>query len=59
VARYLEGGGEPARTAAALYAAVLLLMGVAFAWVTHDERLVNRLPPPEVVRAARRRSWPA
>ncbi|MFL6189295.1 MAG: hypothetical protein ACJ75E_05475 [Actinomycetes bacterium] len=59
VAEYLEGGGEPVRTAAALYAAVLLLMSVAFAgifaWVTHDDRLVNRLPPPEVVRAARLR----
>jgi uncharacterized membrane protein len=59
VARYLEGGGEPARTAAALYAAVLLLMSIAFAgmfaWVTHDERLVHQLPPAEVVRAARLR----
>ena len=59
VARSLEGGGEPARTAAALYAGVLLLMGIAFAgifaWVTHDDRLLHRLPPPEVVRATRRR----
>jgi uncharacterized membrane protein len=59
VAKNLEGGGEPARTAAALYAGVLLLMGIAFAgifaWVTHDDRLLHRLPPPEVVRATRRR----
>jgi uncharacterized membrane protein len=59
VARYLQGGSEPARTAAALYAAVFLLMSIAFAglfaWVTHDQRLVHRLPPPEVVRAARLR----
>jgi len=59
VAKHLEGGGEPARTAAALYAGVLLLMGVAFAamfaWVTHDDRLLHRLPPPQVVRATRLR----
>jgi hypothetical protein len=38
---------------------VLLLMGLAFgalfAWVTHTDRLLGRLPPPGVVRAARRR----
>jgi hypothetical protein len=36
---------------------VLLLMGFAFmglfAWITHDDRLLHRLPPPEVVRTAR------
>jgi uncharacterized membrane protein len=59
VAEHLEGGGEPARTAAALYAGVFLLMGVAFAAlfarVTHDDRLLHRLPPPEAVRATRLR----
>jgi len=59
VADNLAAGGEAARTAAALYSGVLLLMGVAFAamfaWVTHDDRLLHRLPPPEVVRAARLR----
>jgi hypothetical protein len=37
----------------------VLLMGLAFgalfAWVTHHERLLHRLPPPAVVRAARLR----
>jgi uncharacterized membrane protein len=59
VAEHLRDGGEAARTAAALYSGVLLLMGVAFgalfAWVTHTDRLLGRLPPPGVVRAARRR----
>jgi uncharacterized membrane protein len=59
VAEHLRDGGEAARTAAALYCGVLLLMGLAFgalfAWVTHDDRLLGRLPPPGVVRAARRR----
>jgi uncharacterized membrane protein len=59
VADNLAAGGEAAHTAAAVYSGVLLLMGVAFgalfAWVTHDDRLLNRLPPPEVVRAARLR----
>jgi uncharacterized membrane protein len=59
VAEHLRDGGEAARTAAALYGGVLLLMGLAFgalfAWVTHDDRLLGRPPPPGVVRAARRR----
>jgi len=59
VAQHLRDGGEPARTAAALYCGVLLVMGLAFgalfAWVTHTDRLLGRLPPPGVVRAARRR----
>ena len=59
VAEHLAGGGEAARTASALYAAVLLLMGISFAgvfaWITHDDRLLHRLPPPEVVRATRLR----
>jgi uncharacterized membrane protein len=59
VAEHLGDGGEPARTAAALYCGVLLLMGLAFgglfAWVTHTDRLLGRLPPSGVVRAARRR----
>jgi uncharacterized membrane protein len=59
VARHLTAGGEAARTAAALYSGVLLLMGFAFgalfAWVTHDDRLLHRLPPPQIVRAARLR----
>jgi uncharacterized membrane protein len=59
VAKHLVGAGEPARTASALYSGVLLLMGLSFgalfAWVTHTDRLLRRLPPPRVVRAARLR----
>ena len=59
VAEHLGDAGEAARTAAALYSGVLLGMGLAFgalfAWVTHTDRLLGRLPPPEVVGAARRR----
>ena len=59
VAEHLGGAGEAARTAAALYSGMLLLMGLAFgalfAWVTHTDRLLRRLPPPGVVRAARLR----
>jgi uncharacterized membrane protein len=59
VAEHLGGADEAARTASALYCGVLLLMGLAFgalfAWVTHTDRLLHRLPPPGVVRAARLR----
>ena len=59
VAEHLRGPGEAARTASALYSGVLLLMSLAFgalfAWITHTDRLLHRLPPPGVVRAARRR----
>jgi TMEM175 potassium channel family protein len=59
VAEYLGDRGEAARTASALYSGVLLLMSLAFgalfAWVTHTDRLLHRLPPPGVVRAARLR----
>jgi hypothetical protein len=50
---------QVARTASALYSGMLLVMGLAFgavfAWVTHTDRLLHRLPPPAVVRAARLR----
>jgi uncharacterized membrane protein len=59
VAEHLRDGGEAARTAAALYSGLLLVTGLAFgalfAWVTHTDRLLHRLPPPGVVRAARLR----
>jgi hypothetical protein len=59
VARYLLGGGEQATVAVALYGGVILCCALSFsglyAWVTHDERLLQSLPPPEVVRAARLR----
>jgi uncharacterized membrane protein len=57
VAEHLADGGELARTSSALYSGVLLVTSVAFAglfgWITHDDRLLDRLPPPGVVRAAR------
>jgi hypothetical protein len=57
--QHLGDGGEAARTASALYSGVLLVMSLAFgalfAWVTHTDRLLRRLPPPGVVRAARLR----
>jgi uncharacterized membrane protein len=59
VADYLGQGGEQAKTAVAFYSGVFVLMGVSFdalfVWITHDARLLDRLPPPEVVRAARLR----
>jgi TMEM175 potassium channel family protein len=59
VAEFLGQGGEHARTAVALYSAVYVLLGLSFGslfiWITHDDRLLHRLPPPEVVRAARLR----
>jgi uncharacterized membrane protein len=59
VAEHLGGAGEAARTAAALYSGVLLLLGVAFgglfAWITCTDRLLHRPPPPGVVRTVRLR----
>ena len=59
VADYLGEGGEPARTAVALYGAVFIVMSLSFGglftWITRDDRLLDQLPPPAVVRAARLR----
>jgi uncharacterized membrane protein len=59
VADYLGQGGEQAKTAVAVYSAVFVLLGASFGalfiWITHDDRLLDRLPPPGVVRAARLR----
>ena len=59
VADYLGQGGEQAKTAVAVYSAVFVLQGVSFGglfiWITRDDRLLDRLPPPGVVRAARLR----
>jgi uncharacterized membrane protein len=59
VAEHLRDGGEAAQTAAALYCGVLLgtslAFGALFAWVTRDDRLLHRPPPPGVVGAARLR----
>ena len=50
---------EQAKTAVAVYSAVFVLVGVSFGglflWITRDDRLLDRLPPPEVVRTARLR----
>lgn len=55
LAEHLGAGGEAARTAAALYSGVLVLLALAgvalFSWVIHDDRL-HRLPPV-MVRATR------
>jgi uncharacterized membrane protein len=59
VADYLGQGGEQAKTAVAVYSGVFVLLGVSFGalfiWITRDDRLLDRLPPPEVVRTARLR----
>jgi uncharacterized membrane protein len=59
VAKYLGQGGEHAQTAVAVYSGVFVLLGLSFGgmfvWITRDDRLLDRLPPPEVVRAARLR----
>jgi uncharacterized membrane protein len=59
VARYLGQGGEHAETAVAFYSGVFVLLGLSFGalfvWITRDDRLLDRLPPPEAVRAARLR----
>jgi uncharacterized membrane protein len=59
VAEFLGQGGEHARTAVAFYSGVFVLLGLSFGalfvWITRDNRLLHRLPPPEVVRAARLR----
>jgi uncharacterized membrane protein len=59
VADYLGQGGEQAKTAVAVYSGVFVILGVSFGalfiWITRDDRLLDRLPPPEVVRAARLR----
>jgi hypothetical protein len=53
VAEHLGVGGEVARTASALYSGVLLLMALSFsglfAWVTHTDRLLDRLPSPNTL----------
>ena len=56
VADHLRDGGEPTRTAVAVFSGALFLTAVGFTalytWITHDDRLVHALPPrPEVVAA--------
>jgi uncharacterized membrane protein len=68
VAEHLRDGGEPARTAVAVFSGTLFALAVGFtavyAWITHDdERLVHVLPrrkraelaAPAARRARRRR----
>ena len=40
---------------AGVFVLVGLSFGALFVWITRDDRLLQRLPPPEVVRAARLR----
>src|SRR5262245_11890953 len=57
VAEHLRDGGEATRTAVAVFSGTLFLTSIAFtalyAWITHDERLVDGLPPRHAVVAAR------
>jgi uncharacterized membrane protein len=57
VAEHLREGGEPTRTAVAVFSAVLFLTALGFTalyvWITHDDRLVHALPPRAEVVTAR------
>jgi TMEM175 potassium channel family protein len=57
VAEHLRDGGEPTKTAVALFSGTLFLTAIGFtalyAWITHDARLVHALPPRPAVVAAR------
>jgi uncharacterized membrane protein len=59
VADHLRDGGEPTRTAVAVFSAALFVTAVSFTalytWITHDDRLVHALPPRAEVVAARLR----
>lgn len=57
MAQYVREGGEQATTSMALYGGVVLAAGASvgalFLWISHDARIVGRLPPRQVVRRAR------
>jgi uncharacterized membrane protein len=57
VADYLSEGGTNATTALALYGGAILVTAISFCalylWLTHDDRLVVNLPPPDAVRKSR------
>jgi uncharacterized membrane protein len=57
VADHLRDGGEPTRTAVAVFSIALFLTAISFnalyLWITHDDRLVHALPPRAEVVAAR------
>ena len=59
LATYLTAGHSDARTAAAIYAATMFLMGVAFSLLflafTRDARALHTPIPPEALHAAMRR----
>jgi uncharacterized membrane protein len=56
MAEYLRGGGTDAKVAVALYAVILLGMGLSFfaifEWTLRHDRAVRK-PPPEALRRAR------
>jgi uncharacterized membrane protein len=57
VAEHLRDGGEATRTAVAVFSGTLFVTSIGFtalyAWITHDDRLVDALPPRHAVVAAR------
>jgi uncharacterized membrane protein len=57
VAEHLRDGGEATRTAVAAFSGTLFVTSIGFtalyAWITHDDRLVDALPPRHAVVAAR------
>jgi uncharacterized membrane protein len=57
VAEHLRDGGEPTRTAVAVFSGSLFVTAIGFtalyAWITHDDHLVHSLPPRPTVVAAR------
>jgi uncharacterized membrane protein len=57
VAEHLRDGGQSTETAVAVFSGVLFMTSIGFtalyAWITHDDRLVNALPPRHAVVAAR------
>jgi uncharacterized membrane protein len=57
VADHLRDGGEPTRTAVAVFSATLFVTAISFTalhmWITRDDRLVHSLPPRPAVVAAR------
>ncbi len=59
VADFVQDGGEPARTAVALFSAVLLACAISFSalylWITHDDQVLGTPLDPAVARRARLR----
>jgi uncharacterized membrane protein len=59
VADYFAEGGDNASTAVAFYSGVVLITAISFTmlftWITHDDRILGRPLPAEVLRASRLR----